>query len=404
MSTSLLYHGLGIRGYNYKKTDFVKGGIQFTITQDRERLCCATCGSYDVHPRGSKPRAFKALPMGSKRMEILFAVPRVECENCGEFRQVKIQFADPQKSYTRGFERYALDLSKHMTIQDVATHLGVSWDLVKEIQKRSLHRKYTHPKLKHLRQIAIDEISIAKGHKYVTIVMDLKSGAVVFVGDGKDADALKPFWKRLRSSRAKIEAVAMDMGPAYIKAVTANLPDATIVFDHFHVIKLFNEKLTNLRRSLYRKATDEGKEVLKGIRFLLLKNPDNLKPEHDEEERLQAALDLNEPLSIAYYMKEELRQLWSQENWSKANAYLTGWIHRAIASGVRMLKNFAKTLETHRQGILAYYSFSISTGPLEGTNNKIKTMKRQAYGFRDHEFFKLKILGIHESKYRLVGG
>ena len=102
-------------------------------------------------------------------------------------------------------------------------------------------------------------------------------------------------------------------------------------------------------------------------------------------------------------MKEELRQFWNQASWWKANMYLTSWIHRAIASGVRMLKKFAKTLETHRQGLLAYYRFSISTGPLEGTNNKIKTMKRQAYGFRDHEFFKLKILGIHETKYRLVG-
>ncbi len=102
-------------------------------------------------------------------------------------------------------------------------------------------------------------------------------------------------------------------------------------------------------------------------------------------------------------MKEDLRQLWNQANWAEANKYLTGWIKRAIASGVGMLKKFAKTLETHRQGILAYYSYPISTGPLEGTNNKIKTMKRQAYGFRDHEFFKLKVLGIHETKYRLVG-
>lgn len=217
MSTSLIYHGLGIRGYKYMKTDFVKGGIQFTITQDRERLCCATCGSYNVHPRGSKSRTFKAPPMGSKRMEIQFAVPRVECENCGEFRQVKIPFADPQKSYTKGFERYVLDLSKSMTIQDVAAHLGVGWDLIKEIQKRNLHRKFARPKLKHLRRIAIDEISIAKGRKYVTIVMDLESGAVVFIGDGKDADALKPFWKRLRSSRAQIEAVPWIWDPPISK-------------------------------------------------------------------------------------------------------------------------------------------------------------------------------------------
>ena len=149
MSTSFIYHALGIRGYKYMKTDYVHGGIQFTISQERERLSCATCGSFNVRPRGTKTRIFKALPIGSKGTKIIFSIPRVDCENCGEFRQVKLQFADPQKSYTKGFERYVLDLSKKMTIQDVAKHLGVSWDLIKDIQKRNLHRKYAKPKLKH---------------------------------------------------------------------------------------------------------------------------------------------------------------------------------------------------------------------------------------------------------------
>src|SRR6185437_16593812 len=143
-----------------------------------------------------------------------------------------------------------------MTILDVARHLGVSWDIIKDIQKRDLSRRYAKPKLKHLRQIAIDEIAVAKGHRYLTVVLDLESGAVVFVGDGKGGDALKPFWKRLRRCQAKIDAVAMDMSPAYHDAVSTCLPEATIVYDHFHVIKLFNEKLSDLRRWLYHRADD----------------------------------------------------------------------------------------------------------------------------------------------------
>ena len=135
-----------------------------------------------------------------------------------------------------------------MTIRDVAEHLGVGWDMIKDIQKRDLSRRFAKPKLKHLRRIAIDEIAVAKGHRYLTVVLDLDSGAVVFVGDGKGADALKPFWKRLRPSGAKIEAVAMDMSAAYRGAVSAHLPEAVIVFDRFHVVKLFNEKLSELRR------------------------------------------------------------------------------------------------------------------------------------------------------------
>jgi transposase len=127
-----------------------------------------------------------------------------------------------------------------MTIKDVATHLDIGWDTVKDIQKRYLGKKFGKPKLKHLRHIAIDEISTGKGHQYMTLVLDLDSGAVVYVGDGKGGDALKPFWKRLRASHAKIKAVATDMSPAYIDAVTTNLPKATLVFDRFHVIKLYN--------------------------------------------------------------------------------------------------------------------------------------------------------------------
>jgi len=143
-----------------------------------------------------------------------------------------------------------------MTIQDTAHHLGVSWDVVKEIQKRYLQRRFSRPKLGKLKEIAIDEISIGKRHRYLTVVLDLKSGAVVFVGDGKGADALDPFWKRLRYAKGKIKAVSIDMSPAYISAILKNLPDAKIVFDHFHVIKLFNDKLSELRRQLYHEVND----------------------------------------------------------------------------------------------------------------------------------------------------
>ena len=143
--------------------------------------------------------------------------------------------------------------------------------------------------------------------------------------------------------------------------------------------------------------------MLKGIRWLLLKNPENLDPKKRERERLDEALELNESLFIAYYMKEQLRLLWSQPDKRTARQFLNGWIQLANITGIRMLMSFAKTLAGHREGILAWYDYPISTGPLEGTNNKIKTMQRQAYGFRDREFFVLKIMAIHEATYELVG-
>src|SRR5262249_17321145 len=185
MSTSLLYHAFSIRGYEYVRSRYQDGQVIFTIQQDPRSVRCSACGSRHVQPRGRVERRVQSLPIGGRRTTVVFAIPRVACRACGAVRRAEITFADPRRTYTKALERYALELSRHMTILDVSRHLGVSWDIIKDIQKRDLARRYAKPKLKHLCQIAIDEISIAKGHRYVTVVLDLESGAVVFVGDGK---------------------------------------------------------------------------------------------------------------------------------------------------------------------------------------------------------------------------
>jgi transposase len=403
MSASIVYHGFGIHGYQYERTFYEQGMVTFVISQARDRLRCPRCGTAHVERRGEVTRSFRLVPIGRRPVQVVLGIPRVYCERCGITRQAKVGFADEHRRYARSFERYVLELSRHMTIKAVARHLQISWDTVKEIQKGHLQRHYANPKLKHLKEIAVDEIYVGR-KRFLTTVLDLRTGAVVFVGKGRGGEALEPFWRRLKSSRAKVKAVAIDMSNAYTAAVRDNLPDAVLVYDHFHIIKLYNDKLTALRRDLYREAVDGlDKDVLKGIRWLLLKNPENLDPKKRERERLDEALALNESLFIAYYMKDQLRLLWSQPDKRTAGKFLTGWIRLANYTGIRMLMNFAKTLGAHRRGILAWYDYPISTGPLEGTNNKIKTMQRQAYGFRDQEFFVLKILAIHEATYELVG-
>ena len=352
MSTSFLYHGFGLVGYDYVRTYYEEGAIIFTIESKRGKIRCPACRGRDLIFRGTVTRRFRTIPIGSKAVFLDLDVQRVECRRCGEIRQASLGFADPRFMYSRAFERYALELSRHMTIRDVARHMGVSWDVIKEIQKRDLTRKFSKPCLKDVRKIAIDEISVSKGHRYLTVVLDMETGAVIFVGDGKGADALDPFWKRLRRSKAKIKAVAMDMAPAYISAVSSYLPKATIVFDHFHVVKLFNDKLSDLRRDLYREAKDDlHKEVLKGTRWLLLKNPQNLDTEKREKERLEEALKLNQPLSCAYYLKEYLRQIWLQPNKEEAEKVINDWIKKAQSSNIKMLIKFANTLADYKSGI-----------------------------------------------------
>jgi len=274
-----------------------------------------------------------------------------------------------------------------MTIKDVAQPLGVSRDVVKDTQKRNLPRRFARPKLHKLKQIAIDEISIGKGHRYLTIVLDLKSGAVVEVGEGKGAEALGPFWPRLipsrhqkvgncrgapagapliqgghmvlpykkivvgwqidiRRQKVRIEAVATDLSPASISAVLTHLPNAVPVFDHFPIIKLYNEGLSDLRRKLYRGATHVmDQQVLKGTRWLLLKNPENLDPNRREAERLAAARQLNQPLALALYLKENVRQIWLQAD-KAAAAILQDWVDRATASVTRNSSNSKSWLST----------------------------------------------------------
>ena len=324
MSTSLLYHGFGIHGYQYVRTLFEKGTIVFRIAHNSFTLRCPICRSRMVRRRGTVVRRFRTIPIGSVPIFIELAIQRVECLSCKVVRQVKLNLSDQRRSYTRSFERYVLELCRHMTIQDVANHLKVGWDTVKDIFKRYLGQRFKRQKLGHLRRIAIDEICIGKGHRYLTVVLDLDSGAVVFVCDGKGSNALIPFWKQLKKFKANINAVAIDMSPAYITAVLENLPEASIVFDRFHVMKLYNDRLSDLRRHLQREA--EGPlqiKVLKGTRWLLLKNPENLNNQRDEGHRLQKALKFNEPLATAYYLKEDLRQFWNQDSKAEAEKYLT---------------------------------------------------------------------------------
>ena len=404
MSKSLLYHAFGLRGYDHQSMRFEKGKIIFVIAQPRETLRCSACGSKQVFGQGKVTRRFRTVPIGSKPVEIEFAVPRVCCLECGAVRQVKVPFALPRHRHTKQFERYALDLARITTTQDAARHLGVSWDTIRSIERTYLEKHYSKPRLKEVKRIAIDEIAVRKGHRYLTIVLDLDSGRVIHVGQGRSGQALSGFWRRLRSSRAQIEAVATDMSPAYIEAVKKHLPQAALVFDRFHIMKLFNDRLSELRRELYREATDVlEKRVLKGTRWLLLKNWENLDQERNEHQRLEDALVVNRSLAIAYYLKEELRQFWEQPGRITAELFLDDWCARARASGIQMLIKFANTLQGHRSGLLAWYEHRISTGPLEGVNNKIKTLKRMAYGYRNQEYFRLKILAIHKAEYALIG-
>jgi transposase len=258
-----------------------------------------------------------------------------------------------------------------MSLQDVARWAHLGWDTVKSIVKADLTGRFVNVPLHEVRRIGVDENYLGKKAKYVTLVVDLDSGRVLWVGKGRGKEALEGFWRRLRRSGAQIEAVACDMSGAYWSAINEHLPGAAIVFDHFHIIKLANEKIDEIRRGLQRTLELDGQKFIKGTRYLLLYGKENLPPE--KRPKLEEALAYNEPLSKAYYLKEELRQLWSQPGKDAALKHLQDWILKAYATGIQPLKKLANTLLTHARQILV----SVTVTPI-GTR-----LERGAWGVRD---------------------
>ena len=235
----------------------------------------------------------------------------------------------------------------------------------------------------------------------MTVVMDLESGQILHVAHGKDAGALSPFLKRLRRQKVKLRAVAMDMSPAYMQAVREIFPEVDIVHDPYHVVLTVNKAIDEIRKDMYRHLTGERRGVIKGARFLLLRSLENLN--EGSLEKLAQMMELNEPLYQAYLLKEDLRWFWNIINAELAAQFLENWAEEAHATGIKRLQKLADSLIRHKKGLLAYFSHRISTGPLEGLNNKIKVLKRQAYGFRDDEYFKLRLYFIHEDTPAFAG-
>jgi transposase len=348
-------------------------------------------------------RVVHAPRIGLDRRVLFIRTPRLECRRCRWLLNAVLPNVVPRCNYTKSFARLVVDLRKLMPIRDVARYLGVGEGMVRGIDKRYLQKTHGKPRLCDLEVMAIDEIYVGKRNKYFTIVIDWKTGAIVFVSEGKGQEVLKPFGKRLRSSRAKIKPVATDMASAYYAAVMKNLPGAKHVFDRFHIVKMMNEKLTQLRHEMQREAEVMGRPVLKGIRWLLLKHPSNLDASKNERQRLQEALALNQSLATAYYLNEDLTQLWKQPDKETADRSLTDWCRRAQATGIRVLQTMANTLEGYRSETLNWYDFPISSGPLEGINNKMGALQRMAYSYRDKDYFIAKLYALHLAKFAPIG-
>jgi transposase len=307
--------------------------------------------------------------------------------------------SEPKSRITKQLERTILELRPEMSITALANYFHLDWRCVKNVEKKALERKYASVPLKNVKVIGVDEIHVGKSG-YKTIVRDLESGAVLSVSDGKGSESLESFSSKIKRSQASIEAVAMDMSTAYIKWATENLPEAKIVFDHFHVIKLMNDKLNQVRKQTVKqlKAEEADENLIKKKRFLLLKNEEDL--DDDERKDIEEIRESYIDLGAASVLKEKLRLVYKLANdETEARTMLESWCAEAEATKVSQLKTMSKTIKKRIEGILAYWTTDrVTSAAVEGFNNKIRWLIKQAYGYHDQEYFRLKIFDLPKTK------
>lgn len=352
---------------------------------------CHQCGAPCPRVHSWTARPVRDLDLTGTRVTLDCTLRKVYCPACRCIVTERCDAAQPYQRVTPRLARYIFDLCQVMSLSDVARRVGLDWKTVRAIDKALLEERFSAPDYGGLRILAVDEIAVRKGHHYMTVVLDYESGRVVWMGEGRKQATLERFFDALSDAqRAGIEAIAMDMWDPFIAAARTKVPQAAIVFDQFHVVKAFGKVIDTVRIAQAKAACEADKNVYKGSKYLLLKNDKNLKAE--ERVHLNQLLQLNAVLCTMLILRDQLKHLWDYRSRAWAARALEEWCDLARSLEIRALSRFCRMLQAHREGILAHCRHPIHTSKLEGVNNKIKVIKRRAYGYHDLRYFELKVL------------
>lgn len=398
---------LGLEGQVIKDVVFNEESGRVRVICDRDRRRRPV--DHRTGRRGSVNRLLRRtvldVPLGGHLCEIEIEYAETFLSP-GHVRVEQLSFVAPKARVTKRYARLIAGMARHMPISTVARHAGLSWDSVKAIECAYLAETMPIPQpqtLEGIRYLGVDEVARAKGQSYFTLVYDLSPGSnygrILWVKEGSDSTVLLEFLDALSQDCADgIEAVALDMGPAYIAAVRKSLPNVDIVFDRFHVMQMFSKVIRDCRRAEFKEAKklDDlvGQQTIKGSLWLLLSNRTTLK--ETDQGRLDQLLAQNQPLAAIYALKEQLQQLWQPNSTTaEMTTRLDDWCGMAQAAKIAGLASFVKTLQSHRTGICAYADHPITTSRLEAGNVSIALLRRRARGFRDMTYFKLKIFQLN---------
>ena len=353
---------------------------------------CSHCGRSTRAVHDCSERRVRDLPIFQHRVELIVPRLRVECDVCGP-KLERLSWLDPYARVTRRLGDSVAKLCKVASVRHVAEFFGLDWKTVKALDLASLQRELGPVDLDGLEVIGMDEFAIQKGHRYATVIVEPTRKRVLWVGRGRGRADVRPFFELLGPQRCRsLRAAVMDMNAGYEVEVKHHCPQAAIVFDLFHVVAKYGREVIDRVRvdcANAIRADKPARRVVKGARWLLLKNRDNLAPQQDIQ--LKELLAANRSLFVVHVLRDALKDLWSYRHPGYAARAWRSWYAKARRSRIEPLKRFAANLKPYLPGILAHCRFPLGTNLIEGINNKIKVIKRMAYGFRDDNYFFLKI-------------
>lgn len=353
---------------------------------------CSRCGAETRRVHEKSIREVRDLPLFDARTYLKVTVYRIWCESCGGPKRMYIDWLDDRQRVTKRLADSIISLCALLPVDHVARYYGLHWHTVKRLDKQALKRRLEPIDLSRVRVIGLDEFALHKGHRYATVVVEPATKRVLWVGSGRSREDVRPFFELLGDRCGQIEAAVMDMNAAYENEVRQHCPNAAIVFDLFHVVaKYSREVLDRVRVDEANRLRDDkpARRVVKSAKWLLLRNRHNVSD--SDQVRLDELLSANQALMTAYVLREDLKALWRLQDPAEAEQSFSAWFSLAMESGIQAIQRFAERLKPYLHGIIAHARYPLHTGIIEGMNNRIKVIKRMAYGYRDEEYFFLKI-------------
>ena len=335
------------------------------------------------------------LDAGEAHIYLDFEYRRIACPDCKAVKQETLAWLASSKRFTQRFETRIGRMCRQMPLTEVAKLNGLSWDQVWRMELAYMNRLVAaHPPAEHIRAIGIDEVSVKRGHSYRIVVADLDRQRPIWMGDdGRSEADLDRFFQELGPERSKnISLAVMDMWRPFRNSTMRHAPAAQIVFDKFHVLRHLSDALDQIRRQEYKRVNEKERTFIKGQRYTLLSHKANL--DLDGRRSLNLLLKANKRLHTAYVLKESFGQLWDYNSPTWAWKFFENWKASLKWQRLKPFARFAAMIERHWHGIVSYCNpdHKVSLGFMEGLNTKIRVIQRRAYGIKNSEYLRLKVL------------